>query len=172
MWALQGVSSEVPQKSINPWSMKGERVLPALTFNYLRPGTAEPLHSHSHKRINTHTGASSHPCLLTAWLPDASNSHKLGIKPRESCPERLPPAPSSASETHMEQNGTKSLKPQYRVWGFFSPSCLISEQSFMTGFLTALEYSVLHHLQYVRGIDLSTFILLNGSHQVPGSQPV
>lgn len=64
------------------------------------------------------------------------------------------------------------LSPYNHCVVFFPPRCLISEQSFIAEFLTDLEYSVLHHLQYVRGIDLFKFILLSSSHQMLGSQPV
>lgn len=65
-------------ETINPWSMKEEHMLSALTFNYLHQGTAEHVClwiPHFHKWINTHVGASlsgisSHLCLLTDFLSD------------------------------------------------------------------------------------------------------
>lgn len=88
MWALKGALSKVPQKSFNPWSMKSREVLPALTFNYLHPGTAEPLDS-PFPQTDKHTHGCLFPSLPSHSLAGQgclpSNSHKLGIKPRESC---------------------------------------------------------------------------------------
>lgn len=105
--------------------MKQERTLSALTFNYLRRGTAEHVClwiPHFHKWINTQagaslSGASSHLCLLTDFPSDIVFV-TTGIKPEENLPERLSSAPSSADKSPVQWNGTKSPQPPCGVFFF------------------------------------------------------
>lgn len=143
----------MPQKTINPWSMKQERMLSALTFNYLHQGTAEHVClwiPHFHKWINTHTGASlpgasSHLCLLTDFLSDIVVATHVNQEQnlRKTCLKDCHQPPALQINPPCSE---MILSPYNHQVGFAPSSCLISEQSFITEFLTALEYSVLYHL--------------------------